>query len=89
MYLGVSLEDNSKALAQTLTVVDLLVNDKDSKQEILATLKDQHNLDSSFDKNGLTWIGKIGLKFNEQNQLQYIERSWSDSQHPWRHESKD
>ena len=85
-YSELSLEYNSQALAQTLTVVELLSSEKDSKPEILAALKDQHDLDFSFDKDGLTWIGKIGLKFNEQNRLQYIERSWSDSQHPWRHE---
>ena len=32
----------------------------------------------SFDKDGCIWIGGLGFKFNENETLEHVSRSWSD-----------
>ncbi|MCC5451904.1 hypothetical protein LMJ53_09235 [Rheinheimera sp. UJ51] len=46
------------------------------KEEIIEITKKYTKL-KAYDKNGCSWVGWLGLKFNENNKLQSVSPVWS------------
>ena len=76
-YMGVSLEDNEQALAQTIALLPVAGKHGVSRTEILAAARFPGDASVPFEKDGFVWTGKIGLKFNEWGQLVEVSRAWS------------
>ena len=76
-YTGVSLDDNKRALAQTLALLPVVARPGVSRAAVLAEARSAGPSADSFEKDGFVWVGSIGLKFNEQGQLIEASRAWS------------
>lgn len=76
-YLGVSLDDNREALAQTLALLPVVAKAGVSRAEVVAAAGGADPSAQAFEKDGFLWVGKIGLKFNEQGRLVEVSRAWS------------
>jgi hypothetical protein len=76
-YLAVSYEDNKQALAQVIALVPILANGNASREEIIAVAQGAASDPDSFEKEGFVWVGRIGLRFGPNGELQEISRSWS------------
>jgi hypothetical protein len=76
-YTGVSLEDNKKALSQTLAILPIVAQKGASREKIILTALIKEDKTEIFEKDGFVWVGKIGLKFNGNGQLIEVLRAWS------------
>jgi hypothetical protein len=76
-HLGASLDDNKQALAQTLALLPVVARAGVSRSDVVAGARLPGSQDQPFEKDGFVWVGKIGLKFNEQGQLIEAARAWS------------
>ena len=47
-----------------------------SRSEVIAAAKQSSTDKDSFEKDGFIWVGKIGLRFNDNGQLVKAEKSW-------------
>lgn len=76
-YANVSLEDSTQAFDQTLSIVPLIAGGQNSKDEIITHLQNNLGLQDGFEKDGVFWIGRIGLRFDDGNQLIDIQPAWN------------
>ena len=76
-YMGVALDDNKQALAQTLALLPVVARPGVSRSEVLAAVRSAEPSAAPFEKDGFVWVGNIGLKFNERGQLVEASRAWS------------
>ncbi len=76
-YIGVALDDNKQALAQTLALLPVVARPGVSRSEVLAAARPAEPSAAPFEKDGFVWVGSIGLKFNERGQLVEVSRAWS------------
>ena len=76
-YMAVSLEDNRIALDQAIAVAKEASRADATQDSIVraATLSGTHT--EPFEKDGFLWIGRIGLKFQDDGTLQDVVRAWS------------
>jgi hypothetical protein len=79
-YQGVSLEDTSEALAQSLAVIRAAVRPDATRAQIIAAATKAAKHPESFEKHGFLWIGQLGLKFNDSGRLQSVATSGEPSQ---------
>jgi hypothetical protein len=75
-YMSVSLTDNSQALSQTLAILPVVARPDVSRSEVISAAKQASNDTDSFEKDGFIWVGKIGLRFNDNGQLVEAQKSW-------------
>lgn len=75
-YLGASLEDNKQALNQTLVLLPVVAQPGISKEKIISVARPASDSIAPFEKYGFVWVGKIGLKFNNQGKLVEAIRAW-------------
>ena len=68
-YQGVSLEENQQALAQSLEIIKALASSDVSREMIVAAAQKAWGSTDPFEKNGYLWVGRLGLRFNEANEL--------------------
>ncbi len=68
-YQGVSLEENQQALAQSLEIIKSLASSDVSREKIVAAAQKTWDSTEPFEKEGYLWVGRLGLRFNEANQL--------------------
>jgi hypothetical protein len=68
-YQGVSLEENQQALAQSLEIIKALASSDVSREKIVAAAQKAWDSTEPFEKEGHLWVGRLGLRFNETNQL--------------------
>lgn len=68
-YQGASLEESQQTLVQSFEIIKSLVSSDFSRDTIIEAA--QKTLDSTepFEKDGYLWVGSLGLRFNEANQL--------------------
>ena len=50
-----------------------------SKQQLVAIAEKQYG-EESYDKDGCTWVGWLGFKFNLSGKLVFVSPSWSSSE---------
>ena len=76
-YMEVALEDNKQSLRQALALLPVVARPGVTRAEILEAAHLPEDSFAPFEKEGFVWVGKIGLKFNEQGQLVEASRAWS------------
>jgi len=75
-YLGASLEDNKEALNQTLVLLPVVAQAGISRVKIISAARPAGDSVAPFEKDGFVWVGKIGLKFNNDGKLIEATRAW-------------
>ena len=75
-YLENSIEDNKTALEQTLRILPLVAKHGISKDSIISIAKQYAGDSLTFEKDGYLWVGKIGMKFDNQGQFVEAQRAW-------------
>ena len=50
-----------------------------SKQQLVAIAEKQSG-EESYEKDGCTWVGWLGFKFNSNGELVFVSPSWSSSE---------
>ena len=72
-YTGVTLDYYDEALNQTLVLLPVVARQGVTRDEILAAAGDTVD---AFEKDGFTWIGRVGLKFDDQGRLVEAMKAW-------------
>jgi hypothetical protein len=68
-YLKASFDTANEALNQTLAILPVVATADASRSEVVAAAAKAGSSLASFDKEGYTWVGQLGLKFNEQGRF--------------------
>ncbi len=77
-YRNKELDDNAKTRDQLLAVLPQLAAGR-SKQEIIRIVSEYTSLES-FEKDGCVWIGWIGLKFSQNDELLSVSKVWNSGE---------
>jgi hypothetical protein len=72
------LQDNTEALQQVIQLFPIAMEPGITKEKIIAASRLPGDSTEIFDKEGFTWVGKIGLRFDERGRLTEIQKSWED-----------
>lgn len=76
-YLSASLNDNKKGLEQSLSILPVVAQPNVTKDEIIQVAQQRYpNSIEPFEKDGYTWVGMLGLKFNQNGKLIAVKRAW-------------
>jgi hypothetical protein len=75
-HLGVSWRDEKQALDQTLSLVPLLAAGRATRQDYVAHMKSHFDSSDGFEKDGVFWTGRIGLRFDNAGRLIEVRRAW-------------
>jgi len=68
-YQGVSLEENQQALSQALAIIKTLGTNDASRKKIVLAAQAAWPSSEPFEKDGYLWVGRLGLRFNEDGRL--------------------
>lgn len=72
-----SRNDNQQALRQALSLLPVVARPRVSRSEVVAAARLPGDSTVPFEKEGYVWVGRLGLKFNDQGQLVEVSRAWS------------
>jgi hypothetical protein len=76
-HLVTSLDDNKEALEQALVLMPYLAQSGHTKSEIINAAQKTTSRETTFERDGVVWVGKIGFQFNDKDQLVKVLRAWS------------
>ena len=65
-----------EALAQTLAILPVVARTDSTPAEVIAAASKAATSKDSFQKDGLTWIGELGLRFADGGRLSAVEPAW-------------
>lgn len=65
--------EDSEALRQVLSILPVAVQPGTTRDAILAAARRDKN-DAVFEKDGHTWVGSLGLRFDTQGRLLEVKR---------------
>ena len=68
-YEHASYSTGADALARALAVIPLAANGRTPKEELVAAAQRAGDTVQVFEKDGVTWIGHLGLQFNKDAKL--------------------
>jgi hypothetical protein len=68
-YQGVSLEESSQALSQSLAIIKAAATPDANRDSIIKAARKAWPGSEPFEKEGYLWVGRLGLRFNEQGRL--------------------
>lgn len=68
-YQGASLEEEQQASNQAMAVINVLAKSGTTRPQIVEAALKAWPGGEPFEKDGYTWVGRLGLKFNERDQL--------------------
>jgi hypothetical protein len=71
-YLRASHDSAAELLVQMRAVLDVLTQKSASRSEVLTAVQSAASGATPYEKLGNTWVGQLGLKFNEQGRLSHI-----------------
>ncbi len=75
-YREVSLENHRTALRQTLAIIPIAVRPGATQAEILRAAQ-KYGDSEVFEKDGYTWVGQVGMKFDGAGHLVEVVPAWS------------
>lgn len=75
-YREVSFDAHRKALKQTITLLPVVARCGASRVEVMAAAALPNEPFVSFEKDGFVWIGRIGLKFDDDHRLVEVAGGW-------------
>ncbi len=73
---GVSLREHHEALAQALAILPIVARCDAIPAQVLETARRATSDTTSFEKEGFTWIGRLGLKFDSAGHLAEAAPAW-------------
>ncbi len=73
----VSFDDHKQALDQTLSILPMVASGQTSRGDIVKSLEAEFGLSEGFEKDGVFWIGKVGLQFDQSGKLINVHRAWN------------
>jgi hypothetical protein len=79
-YLSASYETASELSEQTKAIVQVLTQPSASKPQVLAAAARAAKSSAPYEKLGYTWVGQLGLKFNEHGRLVHVITSEAEAQ---------
>jgi uncharacterized membrane protein len=79
-HLKSSYEDMSELSEQLNAVVQLLTKSSPTKSDVLAAATRSSKTTMSYEKLGYTWIGQLGLKFDQQGRLVHVITNEDEAQ---------
>jgi hypothetical protein len=79
-YLKASYDTESELLRQTKAVLGVLAGPSASKSAVLSAAQAAAPGVSMHEKLGYTWVGQLGLKFNEQGRVVHAITSEQEAQ---------
>ena len=65
-----------EALAQALAVLPVAARTDSTPAEVLAAAAKAASHKGSFQKDGFTWVGELGLRFGDGGRLSAVEPAW-------------
>jgi hypothetical protein len=68
-YDRASYDVESDALARALAVIPVLAKERSSKEEIIGAARRKGDSAEVFEKDGVTWIGNLGLRFETSGKV--------------------
>jgi predicted DCC family thiol-disulfide oxidoreductase YuxK len=68
-YQSASLEEEQQASKQAMAVIEVLAKLGATRSQIVSAAQKAWPVVEPFEKDGYTWVGRLGLKFNKQDQL--------------------
>ncbi|GAB3538099.1 hypothetical protein GCM10027343_02980 [Noviherbaspirillum agri] len=68
-YQGAQLEEEQQTLNQALAVLRTTTRSGASRAQIVEAAQMAWSAGEPFEKDGYTWVGRLGLKFDEQGKL--------------------
>jgi hypothetical protein len=68
-YQGASLEENQQALSQALAIIKASGNPNVNRSQIVEAAKRAWPSSEPFEKEGYLWVGRLGLRFNNNGRL--------------------
>lgn len=71
-YQGVSLEESQQALSQTLAIIEVTGSGDASRDQIVAAANKAWSSGEPFEKDGYLWVGRLGLRFSDNDQLAQV-----------------
>jgi Na+/proline symporter len=74
-YMGHSLKDHKEALQQIIRIYPLAISGS-SKSAILNAARSTGDSSEIFEQDGVTYIGKIGVKFDEKGRPVEVMKAW-------------
>jgi hypothetical protein len=77
MYADASLQEHHEALAQALAILPVAASPDADPNQVLMAAQRAARYPDSFEKDGFTWVGRLGLRFNESGRLIEAVPSWS------------
>lgn len=66
-----------KGLVQALAILPLVADSSSSPEQIIAAAGQASSDSEPFHKEGFTWVGSLGLRFNDEGRLVEAVPSWS------------
>jgi hypothetical protein len=68
-YLNASFDTANELLNQTLAILPVVAKADAPRSEVVAAARKAGASIEPYDKDGYTWVGQLGLKFNEQGRF--------------------
>lgn len=78
-YLNASYDTAAELSEQTRAIVQVLTQPSALKPEVLAAAARASKAAAPYEKLGYTWVGQLGLKFNEQGRLVHVITSEAEA----------
>jgi hypothetical protein len=75
-YRDTYLQDHKQALAQTLAILPVVARIDATPAEVIAAATAAASHQTSFEKDGYTWVGGVGLRFGENGRLVAALPAW-------------
>ncbi|MDD0841253.1 hypothetical protein [Pseudomonas sp. Gutcm_11s] len=72
-YAMQACEEDSQALKQTMAILPLVASNSSSPAEVITAAMLWPD-EEPFEKEGFTWIGRLGLRFDAQGKLAEVSR---------------
>lgn len=76
-YTKVSLDDHEQALNQALAIFPIVASGRESRENIIRSMEAHFGLSDGFEKDGVFWIGKLGLRFDDSGRLLEVQPAWN------------
>lgn len=75
-YREASWRENHAALAQALAILPVAAQPDSTPAQVLSAAKSAAATKESFQKDGYTWVGELGLRFDTAGRLSKVKTAW-------------
>jgi len=76
-YLEDNFRTHRKALMTALAILPVAARPESTRADVVSTARAVHGDIEPFEKEGFVWVGRLGLRFDEDGRLVEAVPSWS------------